>query len=76
MVPCYNSSAWNMTQEDQESKKKKVLGTEAHACKLRELRQEDPWVRPAWTMRELPASLSNKLRLSLKKTKKFKVKIQ
>lgn len=39
----YNSSAWNMTQEDQQfKKKKKVLGTEAHACKLLELRQDDP----------------------------------
>ena len=38
----YNSSAWNMTQEDQQFKKKKVLGTEAHAYKLQELRQEDP----------------------------------
>lgn len=51
------------------SKKKKVLGTEAHAYKLQELRQEDPWVRPAWTTREFPENLSNKLRLSLKKQK-------
>lgn len=71
----YNSSAWNMTQEDQESKKKSA-GHGGSCLQTLRVKTRGSLSQTNLNYVRIPSKPQQQIETQSQKTKKFKVKIQ